>query len=70
MLGARTSWVRGPLARMRYPESWVRGHPGCAGLWPACGTPNPGCVDILGARASGPQLNGKHPPPSSLLVRA
>jgi len=27
--------VRGPLARMRYPESWVRGHPGCAGLWPA-----------------------------------
>jgi len=35
ILGAWTSWVRGPLARMRYPESWERGHPGCAGLWPA-----------------------------------
>ncbi len=29
-----------------------------------------GCADILGARASGPQLGGKHPPPSSPLVGA
>ncbi len=29
-----------------------RGHPGCAGHWPACGTPNPGCAGHWPARGT------------------